>query len=291
MFELLTPHKAKFIRDETLSQKNRPAEEAPGVRITLETTFSEAILASFAPDVHAWMFVDRLAGSVSMTAQAELDGIPSKPVARKQLNSGYIGWSKISRTPEMTGYSIELVRGTGRAASNIALSDCIVTMKDLVGVEPDQCKCKLIIEAGNVPDEHWHRFARLKSRECEIIAKPPEVEQRDLVAEGEARALETGIKASLAKARKPGPNDRAAVAKVKGGNAESPEGKPSKAAAAVSKDGAWPFPEGQKPDGEAPPQSVTIERSQPGTRTARGRDATKAFLDAQSKANDGATTS
>jgi hypothetical protein len=45
----------------------------------------------------------------------------------------------------------------------------------------------------------------------------------------------------------------------------------------LSPEAAWPFP---KPGdhGEATPQSVTIEQSQPGTRTARGREKTKAAL-------------
>lgn len=50
---------------------------------------------------------------------------------------------------------------------------------------------------------------------------------------------------------------------------------------ALAGDAAWPFPTGDKQfkhDSSAPPQSVTIERSQPGTRTARGRDKTKAAL-------------
>jgi len=40
---------------------------------------------------------------------------------------------------------------------------------------------------------------------------------------------------------------------------------------------AWPF-DPERANTEAPPQSVTIERSQPGTRTARGRDKTKKAL-------------
>jgi hypothetical protein len=41
-------------------------------------------------------------------------------------------------------------------------------------------------------------------------------------------------------------------------------------------DGPWPFPKDAA--GDAPPQSVTVETSRPGTRTARGRDKTKAAL-------------
>jgi hypothetical protein len=45
---------------------------------------------------------------------------------------------------------------------------------------------------------------------------------------------------------------------------------------------AWPFPKNADSSSQPPPQSVTIERSQPGTRTARGRDKTKAALAAGS---------
>jgi hypothetical protein len=38
----------------------------------------------------------------------------------------------------------------------------------------------------------------------------------------------------------------------------------------------WPFP--KNAPGDAPPQSATVENSRPGTRTARGRDKTKAAL-------------
>lgn len=41
---------------------------------------------------------------------------------------------------------------------------------------------------------------------------------------------------------------------------------------------AWPFPKNADSSSQPPPQSVTIERSQPGTRTARGREKTKAAL-------------
>lgn len=41
---------------------------------------------------------------------------------------------------------------------------------------------------------------------------------------------------------------------------------------------AWPFPTTERPDKAPPPQSVTVETSRPGTRTARGREQTKAAL-------------
>jgi hypothetical protein len=44
-------------------------------------------------------------------------------------------------------------------------------------------------------------------------------------------------------------------------------------------EGSWPFPK-DDPD-QAPPQSVVVETSRPGTRTARGRERTKAALAAR----------
>lgn len=54
------------------------------------------------------------------------------------------------------------------------------------------------------------------------------------------------------------------------------------AAVAEGLDEPWPFPKDAQ--SEASPQSVVIETSRPGSRTARGRDRTKAALEAGAKA-------
>lgn len=48
----------------------------------------------------------------------------------------------------------------------------------------------------------------------------------------------------------------------------------------ISDDAANPFPDAPPLDSSPPPQSVTVEVSRPGTRTARGRDKTRAALEA-----------
>jgi hypothetical protein len=48
---------------------------------------------------------------------------------------------------------------------------------------------------------------------------------------------------------------------------------------------AWPFPNRPNNSLEAPPQAVTVETSRPGTRTARGREQTKAALTAGAHAS------
>lgn len=50
------------------------------------------------------------------------------------------------------------------------------------------------------------------------------------------------------------------------------------AAGGPQPDGSWPFPQHDNNSLEAPPQAVTIEHSQPGTRTARGREKTAKVL-------------
>jgi len=52
-------------------------------------------------------------------------------------------------------------------------------------------------------------------------------------------------------------------------------------------EGTWPFPKNATT--EKPPQSVTVETSRPGTRTARGRDKTKAALAAGQAQQSAAT--
>lgn len=284
MLELLTPTKTKLLECKTLSRKNRPADEKPGVKLFIEQQLPNTFLDHFDPALKALLY-ERAKGAKS--AQASLDGVAEATDAPNLTNAG-LKLGSISWHHDMTGYAVTVARGAGFSkAGTVNLADAILCNWKLTLKEGGTVIARYNIEAGNVPGDAWETFAELKSREFEMTAKAPAELQRDLVAEGEARALEKGIKASIAKTRKPGAAEKAAVAKVKGGKAEPPTGKPAKAAAAVSKDGAWPFPKG-KAAGEAPPQGVTIERSQPGTRTARGRDATKAFLAAQAK--DGATT-
>ena len=56
---------------------------------------------------------------------------------------------------------------------------------------------------------------------------------------------------------------------------EEADGEGSETDAAL--DGPWPFPKSGA-DMAAPPQSVVVENSRPGSRTARGREKTRAAL-------------
>lgn len=284
MLELLIPTKTKLLECKTLSRKNRPADEKPGVKLFIEQQLPNTFLDHFDPALKALLY-ERAKGAKS--AQASLEGVPEATDAPNLTNAG-LKLGSISWHHDMTGYAVTVARGAGFSkAGTVNLADAILCNWKLTLKEGGTVIARYNIEAGNVPGDAWETFAELKSREFEMTAKAPAEAQRDMVAESEARELKKGIKASLAKARKPGANDRAAVAKVKGGKAEAPKGKThAVATGTVSKEGAWPFPKGKKPDGEAPPQSATVEsvtRSPAQSRTSRGRDATKAFLDRHAK--------
>jgi hypothetical protein len=278
MFELTQPTKAKLIKYDTLSQKNRPLDEKPGVKLVFEVQLPAELLDQLEPSIRVFAYEE---GKGKKASQASLEGVPvvsSTPhLTQAAMKVGKIAWHY-----DLTGYEVVIVRGLGGAPSNIPLNDCILQFPSIAFKEGGTWIGRMIVEVGNVQDDAWLEFARLKSRDCELTAKPPEIKQQSL-EDKEGEAFEKGAQAAIAKARKPGASERAAVAKVKGGKAEAPVGKTHRVKPGASKDGAWPFPKGDKPTAEAPPQSVTIERSQPGTRTARGREATAKFLAAHAK--------
>jgi hypothetical protein len=299
MLEILQPTKAKLIKFETLSQKNRPADEKPGVKALIEMQLPNGLLDSFDPSLKPWLY--EKAGQPK-ARQGELDGVPVVTDAPNLTQAG-IKIGKFVWHQDMTGYTASIVRGAGVAPANVLkLADCILGNWRMTLKEGGTVVARFDLEAPAIPDHGWILLAALKSRECDITLQPPEVNQADLDAEEKAREK----MGDAAPPRKAGPAERAALAK----NGKEPvappvpKRKPKKAemrAAAESAfkkpgegeapagpgtptpEGAWPFP--QKGTGATTPpgQSVTIERSQPGTRTARGRDATTAFLAEQAK--------
>lgn len=79
----------------------------------------------------------------------------------------------------------------------------------------------------------------------------------------------------------------AGSAETEGANGETEGAESGTAAADAAMDAPWPFPKNAATD--KPPQSVVVETSRPGTRTARGRDRTKAALAAGQAEHSAAT--
>lgn len=303
MLEILQPTKAKLIKFETLSQKNRPADEKPGVKALFEMQLPNGLLDSFDPSLKPWLY--EKAGQPK-AKQGELEGVPVITDAPNLTQAG-IKIGKFVWHQDMTGYKAIVVRGAGVSPANVlTLGECILGNWRMTLKEGGTVVARFDLEAPAIPDHGWILLAALKSRECDITLQPPEVNQDDLDAEEKAREQ----MGDAAPPRKPGPNERAAMAKNGKDPAPppTPKKKPTKAelrAAAEgafrkpgegeaptgpgtpAPDGAWPFPKKGKGAATPPGQSVTIERSQPGTRTARGRDATAAFLESEKRKHEG----
>lgn len=267
MFALPTPTKTKLLDYKTLSKKNRPPEEKPGVKLMVEQQLPNTVLDLFDPQLRADFYM--AAAGAKTAAQGSLEGV--EPVSDTPVLTN-VG-QKIGKIPwqhEMTGYSVGLVRGIGAGKnSNIPLDDAVLSNWRITFKEGGTIVARYNIEAGNVPGSAWETFAELKSREFEITAKPPEITQRDI----ERDAIPP------APARRPGAAERAAAAKAgKDTGPKAPHKEAKAPAAELSPEAAWPFPKGDKGT-DKPPQRTTVENVKP-ARTARGAAKTKAALSA-----------
>jgi hypothetical protein len=282
MLEIKTATKAKMLNVIVLSQKNRKPDDDPGAKLSIELTLAGAAMAHFSqrmPDIF-------FEAAKAPPKQGNLPGVEAK----RTLTEFGVKVKKIEWDHEMTGYTFEIVLGTGRAASNIKITDAVLSGWRLMPKEGETFVARFNLESGDVSADTFGRLAKLKSRDMEITLSPPVITQQDLDQQQKRGSIPP------APARKPGPAEKAAVAKVKGAGAlPKPEphkgdAKPARTArgkAATAKalaegaaakpegqgDGAWPFPKDPAPGG-APPQSVTIEK----VRGAQAEKATAAFV-------------
>jgi hypothetical protein len=283
MLEILQPTKSKLIKFDTLSQKNRPADEKPGVKALVEMQLPNDALDYFDPTLKQLLYEK---SGQPKDRQSKLEGVPVISDAPNLTQVG-IKIGKFVWHQDMTGYTAAIVRGTGAAPANVLkLTDCILSNWRLALKEGGTVTARFNVEAPAVPDHGWILLAALKSREFDITLHPPEVDQRDLDAEEKAREK----MGDAAPPRKPGAAERAALAKAGKEPAAppAPKRKLTKAELRAAAEGAFKKPaEGDAPVGtDAAPSGsnvVKIEQSQPSTRTARGRDATAAFIEAQKK--------
>lgn len=266
MFELSQPTKAKLIEFRTLSKKNRPADETPGVKLVIEQQLPNTYLDFFDTKFRLAMY-EKAAGAKA--AQGTLEGVEavSDTPSLTQLGQklGKVTWHH-----ELTGYAVNIVRGIGAGKNaKVELNDAVLSNWRITCKDGGTFIGRYDIEAGNVPGHAWEAFAELKSRDFELTAKAPEITQQEI----ERDAIPP------APGRKPGAAERAA-AKVPPTTPHKSKAAEAVAAAKLSPEAAWPFPKGGA-NGEKPPQSATTEvvrEPRAGARTARGAAKTKAAL-------------
>lgn len=232
MFELLNPTKAKLLDVVVLSQKNRQPDENPGAKLNFEVQLSADVLAFFDSKLKTTLFMK---GSSSESAkQAALDGIPE---ASDLPNLTGIGM-KIGKFPwhqELSGYKLVIDHGMGGGKSDLQITDGLLSNWRFTPKEGGTVIARMSFESANVTEAQFGRLAKMKSRDIEVMFRPPEEVQQSLPG---------------ASAAKPGQQDGSRPFPGKGeGTAEKPpqsattevvKGKPAakKAAAAKTKPAA-----------------------------------------------------
>lgn len=115
------------------------------------------------------------------------------------------------KTVALSAITAEQINGTGRAESNLVMTDSLISGSSYLELhEAGGGTWTFDIESANVSEKDWGQFAKLKSTDVEVLLEPPVVKQEDLDLQAKRDAIPP------APARKPGPAERAAVAKVKG---------------------------------------------------------------------------
>ena len=210
MFALLDATDVKVKNVITLSQKNRKPDEKPGVKLKLEIQLPSAALEFFGPHLTEFVYEPP---SETRSAQAEIEGVePKKSVRLTQLGAKI---AKLPLTFEMTGYTTEIVIGTGRKESNILIKDCILSDWVLQFKEGGTVVAGCSLESPDVSKVMLGELGSMKSRTMPMRMLPPEVHQRDIEDQASAGGPHAEDPPPAAP-RKPGVAERAAVARVTG---------------------------------------------------------------------------
>lgn len=270
MIDLPIPTKHKLANLGVLSQKDRKPSEDPGAQLTLTATLPLAIAEIFFPGL-LYLF------ELRQKAQGDLEAMSLEQLRAFTSQLGWSIWEK-----EHTGHKVTIDYGLGDI-SNPVITDSKLHSFRWRPVEGG-IETKYKIDTPDISDPIFAALRKLKGCDISLMIAPPTIEeqkQRELDDED----------VKPAKARKPGAAERAAVANAGGGAADattifaggdaSHEPPPQSLTheAPGPDDGSDDGSEGGDADAKAAGGApVVIQQSQPGTRTARGRDKTKAAL-------------
>lgn len=205
MFELSQATKAKMLNVIVLSQKNRKPDDNPGAKLSIEIQLPASAMAHFASRMPGIFFE----AAKQPPKQGQLDGVPPASETPNLTEFG-LKVKRLDWEHEMTGYTLEIVLGTARKESNIRITDSILSGWKLMPKEGGTVIARFNLESGDVSAETFGKLAKLKSRDIEITMAPPVVTQQDLDQQQKRAEIPP------APARKPGPAEKAAVAKVTG---------------------------------------------------------------------------
>ena len=277
MFSLPKPTDVKVKNVITLSQRNRKPDEKPGVKLKLDMQLPTDALEHFGAHLTEFVYEPP---TETKENQATIEGVEPAPKKSSRLTQLGAKIAKLPLTFEMTGYTTEIIIGTGRKESNILIKDCTLSDWVLQFKEGGTVMAGCSLESADVSKGTLGELGSMKSRTMSMTMTPPEVHQGDLVGDSDGAA--DGV--TPAEPRKPGAAEKHAAARA--GKDIGPAPAHKAATPTVSKDGAWPFPKKDKGENPATPEAALAASGRPAqSRTARGRDKTKAALEAGAAAH------
>lgn len=272
MFSLPKPTDVKVKNVITLSQKNRKPDEKPGVKLKLDMQLPTDALEHFGAHLTEFMYEPP---TEVKDNQGTIEGVEPAPKKSARLTQLGAKIAKLPLTFEMTGYTTEIIIGTGRRESNILIKDCILSDWVLQFKEGGTVVAGCSLESPDVSKAMLGELGSMKSRTMPMTMTPPTVAQSE-IGDG---ASDVGGDVKPAEPRKPGAAEKHAAARA--GKDIGPAPAHKAAAPTVSKDGAWPVPKKDKGENPATPEAALAASGRPAqSRTARGRDKTKQALEA-----------
>ena len=275
MFALTKPTDVKVKNVITLSQKNRKPDEKPGVKLKLDMQLPTDALEHFGAHLTEFVYEPP---TETKENQATIEGVEPAPKKSSRLTQLGAKIAKLPLTFEMTGYTVEIIIGTGRKESNILIKDCTLSDWVLQFKEGGTVMAGCSLESADVSKGTLGELGSMKSRTMSMTMMPPEVHQGDLVDGGGAMVGPDGEKVEPAAPRKPGAAEKHAAARAGKDIGPAPAHKEAPAST-VSTEGAWPFPKKDKGANPATPEAALAASGRPAqSRTARGRDKTKQAL-------------
>ncbi len=277
MFSLLKPTDVKVKNVITLSQKNRKPDEKPGVKLKLSMQLPTDALEHFGAHLTEFLYEPPVEVKDS---QATIEGVEAPPKKSARLTELGAKIAKLPLTYEMTGYTVEIIIGTGRRESNVLIKDCILSDWVMQFKEGGTVVADCAMESPDVSKTMLGELGSMKSRTMSMTMTPPEVHQTDIE---DVQVGPDGEKLTPAAPRKPGAAEKHAAARAGKDIGPAPA---HKTASTVSGEGAWPFPKKDKAAEPATPEAALAASGRPAqSRTARGRDKTKAALEAGAAAH------
>lgn len=270
MFSLLKPTDVKVKNVITLSQKNRKPDDKPGVKLKLDMQLPTDALEHFGAHLTEFMYEPP---TEVKDNQGTIEGVEPAPKKSARLTQLGAKIAKLPLTFEMTGYTTEIIIGTGRRESNILIKDCILSDWVLQFKEGGTVVAGCSLESPDVSKAMLGELGSMKSRTMPMTMTPPTVAQGEIGDGDEAGDV------TPAEPRKPGAAEKHAAARA--GKDIGPAPAHKAATPTVSTDGAWPFPKKDKGENPATPEAALAASGRPAqSRTARGRDKTKQALEA-----------